>query len=263
MAELPQAETTPRIKPAPTKTALVVVNAYVAFAAILTVTPWTVRNRAVLGKWIPIKSNSSFEIWQSLCIDTDGVLDAKVLSQHPWPLDGSERAKYVELGEIPFLEHKWHPIFESLRASPWSAVWKLRNRAIASLVYYFAYRAQDEERVWPMRFKRIVFPVPFIALLVCMAIGDVRKTREFQFGVVLYVAILAPYILISYYDRYAAPLLPIKLILVIYAFQNWQLVLCLLPREVKCLIPFVRRQNHKGNVLIGTAHLVQSSIPIA
>jgi hypothetical protein len=189
----------------------------VAFISALTVAPWMIRNRVVLGKWIPIKSNSSYEIWQSLCLDSDGVLDSEVLSQHPWPLDGSERAEYLKLGEIRFLELKWTPIFESLRTDPWTAVWKLRNRAIASMAYYFAYCKSDQEKVWPMLFKRMVFPIPFVSLLVCIASRRARSSPAFFYAAILYTSVLAPYVIVSYYDRYSAPLLPVKMIIVILA----------------------------------------------
>ena len=39
--------------------------AIAALCSIVTITPWMVRNRLVMGKWTPIKSNGDYEIWQA------------------------------------------------------------------------------------------------------------------------------------------------------------------------------------------------------
>ena len=43
-------------------------------AAGLTVTPWVVRNYLVFGRLIPIKSNLAYELYQSQCLQPDGLL---------------------------------------------------------------------------------------------------------------------------------------------------------------------------------------------
>jgi hypothetical protein len=73
-----------------------------ALVSILVVAPWTIRNRLVLKRWIPIKSNGMYELWQSQCLDQDGVLDSITLGQHPWGNDGEQRQQYARLGEIAF-----------------------------------------------------------------------------------------------------------------------------------------------------------------
>ena len=42
--------------------------------SVFTIMPWTIRNYLVFGKRIPIKSNCVYEIWQSQCLDDDGVV---------------------------------------------------------------------------------------------------------------------------------------------------------------------------------------------
>ncbi len=192
----------------------------ITFVSMLVVAPWTIRNRVVMGKWIPIKSNLSFEIWQSQCLDDDGVLDAVTTGQHLWPYDGPERRRYVEVGEIQFLKEKWEPIKESILCSPTGWLRRIANRFVSATLYYHAYAASYEGWVWPMRFKRLVFVLPFLSA----AIGPMLISRsivatQFLTAIQVYGLVLMPYILVSYDDRYAVPLLPIKSLLVLYALE--------------------------------------------
>jgi hypothetical protein len=61
---------------------------------MLVVLPWTIRNLVVMGGWMPIKSNGMFELWQSQCLDDDGLLDWQTTAQHPWPSNGKLREGY-------------------------------------------------------------------------------------------------------------------------------------------------------------------------
>lgn len=81
--------------------------AIAALCSIVTVAPWVVRNRLVLGKWIPIKSNFVYEVWKSQCSDDDGVIDGKTLTSHPWVSAGVQRREYAAVGEIAFVAARW------------------------------------------------------------------------------------------------------------------------------------------------------------
>lgn len=201
------------------RTRLLFSLATAAFVSIFVVSPWTVRNRVVLGKWVPIKSNGAFELWQSQCLDDDGVLDRDLLSKHPWTTDGEQRARYLEVGEIEFIDEKYPEIAASLQKSPQELLRRVGNRAIAAFVDYTAASKQDEQRIWPMRFKRIVFPFPFLCAFAAWWFGwHQQRELQFTFALSIYGCTLLPYVLISYGDRYAAPLLAIKLILVLHGF---------------------------------------------
>lgn len=75
-----------------------------ALVSLVVTTPWTLRNRLVFGAWIPIKSNSGYELWQAQCLDDDGVLDRELIFNHPYVSSNGElRRRYLELGERAFL----------------------------------------------------------------------------------------------------------------------------------------------------------------
>ena len=65
--------------------------AIAAICSVITIMPWTIRNYLAFGKWIPIKSNCAYEIWQSQCLDDDGVVDMRAFVLHPWLSAGEQR----------------------------------------------------------------------------------------------------------------------------------------------------------------------------
>lgn len=195
-----------------------------ATSAAVVVTPWTIRNRIVLDRWVPIKSNAMFELWQSQCLDEDGVLDSVSTSQHPWPSSGEARKLYSELGEVRFIEKHRDEVLAAIARAPIDFLDRVFNRWCAASVYYHAYRPNDERMVWPMRFKRVVFALPFLSILAIIALYNGPMEPPVAAALWLYSSILLPYVLISYYDRYAAPLIGLKMLLVVYGFDsvlNW------------------------------------------
>ena len=73
-------------------------------AAAAVMSPWIVRNAFVFGRFIPVKSNLSYELYQSQLLNEEGRLSTKVFGTHPYSTAGSERTEYVELGEAAFLD---------------------------------------------------------------------------------------------------------------------------------------------------------------
>ena len=53
-----------------------------AFAG-LTLLPWTVRNFLVFGRVIPVKSNLAYELYQSQCLQPDGLITYRTFDRHP------------------------------------------------------------------------------------------------------------------------------------------------------------------------------------
>ena len=209
-----------------------IVTALVSIAVIM---PWLIRNRVVFGKWIPIKSNAVYEIWQSQVLDDDGVLDSLSAYQQPWGYDGPQRARYREVGETSFVAEFWEPIIDSVTQKPLDVLVRVRNRCCAACIYYVPFMHGDENRVWPMRFKRFLFPIPFLSLLVVMSLRS-RREPALVGAICIYLFGLLPYAAISYYERYAAPLVLAKTIIVIFgvdtlATMQWSKVLGLGSRD--------------------------------
>ncbi len=200
-----------------------------ALVSVVVVTPWTIRNRVVLGKWMPIKSNGVYELWQSQVLDDDGVLDRTSAFQHPWGSPNEQRAEYVEQGEIEFVQKRWQPTWESMCDSPIGVLQRISNRWFAACVYYQPLIPEDERLVWPMRYKRLVFPLPMLFALIILLWRPRPLDLAIRNTFVIGGCYLLPYVLVSYYDRYAAPLITAKSLVLLYGmhtlrlrFAEWQ-----------------------------------------
>ena len=53
-----------------------------------------------------LKSNLAYELYQSQCLQPEGLLRHSTFGQHPYVSAGKERFEYKTAGEISFLEHK-------------------------------------------------------------------------------------------------------------------------------------------------------------
>jgi hypothetical protein len=184
-----------------------------------TVAPWTVRNYRVLGRLVPVKSNLAYELYQSQCLQPGGLLRRTTMASHPAEGDGPERREYKALGEVAFLEQKGEQFRQAVRSNPLDYLHRTACRFLATTLWYEPFdpvqEARHPGRLW---LRRLTHPVPFLALLVLLAAGLGSPLGRPQWIVIgVYLVYLLPYIGISYYERYALPLLGAKALLVIWA----------------------------------------------
>jgi hypothetical protein len=195
--------------------------AVAVLVAALTLTPWTVRNAVVFGRLVPVKSNAAYEAYQSQCLQSDGLLQGKTFRSHPYAFGGRERQEYRELGESAFLDRKRDQFLRSVWADPADFLDRVAARLLGATLWYVPMdRTHEIQRPRSTLASRVLHPIPFLALLV-LAFMAVRKgvDRAVAVGACLYVLYLAPYVAISYYERYAAPLVAVKVLLVVWAVQ--------------------------------------------
>ena len=199
---------------------------------ILLISPWMIRNYAQFGKWFPIKPNGMYELWQSHCMDMDGVLDSQSSSGHPWSSGGEQRIRYKEVGEIAFIAEKGAEVQKSIRDNPLGLWERIVNRGIAALVFYTPFSIIEEYEAggWPVFFSRCVHPLPLVAIFVVLALGAIPIERNIFIAIAFFGLLLLPYVLVSYYDRYAAMLVGLKMLLVLYGWDA--LILALRPRDI-------------------------------
>ncbi|WP_235034196.1 DUF1559 family PulG-like putative transporter [Roseiconus lacunae] len=188
-----------------------------AAVSVLVVSPWMIRNRIVLGKWIPVKSNSTYEIWQSQVLDDDGVLDETSAYQHPWGKNGLQRKEYVQKGEIEFIGSRGEPTWHSILADPLDFVRRVSRRFVAATLYFQPMTDHAEQMKVTLGFIRSYYPFPLLAFLILVFFGKGPFDRAEIATCCLYVTALLPYILISFYSRYSAPLVMMKMLLILHA----------------------------------------------
>jgi hypothetical protein len=202
--------------------------------AVLAVSPWTIRNYLMLGRLIPVKSNAAYELYQSQCLQPDGLLQD--FRGHPYGHAGRERFEYNRLGEMDFLDVKREQFWKSVWADPEDFLDRVAARFFGTLLWYEPFNRQDEpRRPFVFFMSRLTHPLPFLALLglAFSAAWVPLKPAQWAVGGV-YLLYLMPYIAVSYYDRYALPLLGVKVLLVIWGVDR---LLSLLPWKKKMVEP--------------------------
>jgi hypothetical protein len=185
----------------------------------LVLAPWTVRNYLVFGRLIPVKSNLAYELYQSQCLQEDGLLQERTFRVHPYVSAGRERQEYKALGEVAFLEWKREQFRQAVQADPVDFLARVAVRFLGATLWYEPFdRASEARRPWALWLNRLVHPLPFLAVLVLLVTGFRERLDWTQWAVIwVYLLYLVPYIGISYYDRYALPLLGTKVLLVVWA----------------------------------------------
>ena len=183
----------------------------------LALAPWTVRNYLVFGRLIPVKSNLAYELYQSQCLQPDGLLQN--FQAHPSGGIDREGQEYRKVGETAYLDHKRQQFLEAVRADPVDFLDRVATRFLGATLWYVPFdRAQEAKQPWLLRLRRLAHPLPFLALLVLVFTAVRQPLAPPQWTVIgVYLFYLLPYVATSYYDRYALPLVGVKVLLVIWA----------------------------------------------
>ena len=143
-------------------------------------------------------------------------------AEHPYTAPGRERAEFKLLGETAYLEKKRQMFRSAYAEEPAKFVEQIATRLTAATLWYVPFWPEEASRLptWVAP-RRLVHPVPMLSLLFLLATCFWRPLHAVQWIVMgVYVAYLLPFIAITYYDRYAAPLLAAKVLLVIFAVQR-------------------------------------------
>ena len=199
------------------RTAVVIV-----FAAVV-ISPWMIRNYLVFGRLIPVKSNLAFELYQSQCLQPDGLMQATAAATHPSNAGSRERQEYRMLGEIAYLDRKWQQFCDAVAGNPGDFVERVASRFLGATVWYVPHnRPQEARRPWLLWLKRFTHPLPFLALVFLIYSGIYRALEWPLWTVIgIYILYLTPYVAASYYERYAVPLVGAKVLLVIWAVDRF------------------------------------------
>ncbi|HEX3146990.1 MAG TPA: hypothetical protein VHR66_02845 [Gemmataceae bacterium] len=185
------------------------------FVAALIMTPWTVRNYVTFGRFIPVKSNLNFELYQSQCMQPDGVLQASSVQEHPRQGNNEQAAMYDRLGESEFLAQNGEEFWAAVEADPWEFARRVRQRFVAAALWYVPRdRSGRSEFVAGVWLARVLHPLPWVAVIVFATVRRRERTNGEGSVVVALLIYIIPYILVSYNERYYFPLLGIRAFLI-------------------------------------------------
>ncbi len=186
------------------------------FVVLLCMMPWTIRNRLVLGSWIPTKSNLMYELWQSQCLGEDGLIDIGMQLQHPYSARGEQRQDYVQLGEMGFVAKYGQLAKQAIADQPLEFLRRVGHRLAAATLVYRPNRLSIRNLPYGM-IVSVLLPVFTLAVALC-PLTQVLDQRA-RFLTITYGLALLPYVLVSYYDRYSAPLMGLKAVAMVFAVR--------------------------------------------
>src|SRR5579872_6774673 len=175
--------------------------ALAVFVALLTLTPWTVRNYLVFGRLIPVKSNLAYELYQSQCLQPDGLIQRRTFHIHPYTATTREGREYKQLGERAFLDHKRMQFWQAVAADPADFLKRVGQRFLGATLWYEPFdRAVESKRPWTLWLNRLIHPLPFLALLMLAGSAFRERLHAAQWTAIgVYLVYLLPYVGVSYY----------------------------------------------------------------
>jgi hypothetical protein len=192
-------------------------------AAALVLAPWTARNWLVFGRPVPVKSNLAYELYQSQCLQPDGLMQRNTIGSHPYQSAGRERREYRALGEAALMDRKWRQFCQAVAADPLDFGRRVADRLLAATLWYVPFdRALEAKRPWLLWLRRLAHALPLVGLLTLAVASAWRPLSAAEWVVIgAYLLYLLPYVVVSYYERYAAPLLGVKVLLVAWGADRW------------------------------------------
>jgi hypothetical protein len=170
--------------------------------------PWLARNALVFHRFIPAKSNAFYEAYQANYQDDDGIYDGTFVN-HPYN-SVMMRYDYARRGEMAFIAQHKDMFLESLRRDPKRYVRAVINRLLAVTVNYVPSKNMQDPEPQSI-FQRIIYPLPFLMLLVCVSLRG--SARRFVSGMgILFALYLLPYVFVAFYLRYMMPMTPLLIL---------------------------------------------------
>jgi hypothetical protein len=106
-------------------------------------------------------------------------------------------------------------------ADPLELLDRIASRFLGATLWYVPTdRASHATAAWYLWLQRLWHPLPFLGCLVLIASGSGRRRFGMDWTTIaIYALYLMPYVLVSYYPRYALPLFGAKTLLVTWALD--------------------------------------------
>jgi hypothetical protein len=186
-------------------------------AALVVVMPWTIRNYATFGRWVPIRTGAGVQFWIGNPPISHGWLDQPAFAAHPYA-NPSERALMLRIGEPAYddlvferferatLERPLGYLASCLRRSAYLLIGNPTKPGRLPLFVGW----ESDAIAW----RGLTFAVA-LAILGCGGMMMARRSGYAQHGLPLLAASVGlPFVFSAMIDRYS---LPLRWLLAIYA----------------------------------------------
>src|SRR5579864_3135139 len=180
------------------------------FVIILCVTPWTIRNYRVFGRFIFIRDNLPLELHEANNNASSGLWTR---SEHPGN-DPASMHRFQELGEIRFMDEKKRELSEFVREHPG----QFARFTLERLLYFWAAPPQATiiagYDLWIAR--HVEFLMAAVFAFAGLVLTFLRKDRYAWLLAPFLIVYPLPYYLVNPFPRYKHPIEPVMLMLIAY-----------------------------------------------
>jgi hypothetical protein len=190
---------------------------YSAALFFLICTPWFVRNYVVFNKIIFMKSNLFHDLYH---FNYENPYDGLVYEPFEykcllWTAKDNPDCLYRKVGEAEFMEIYKKKFFTALKNNPERFIQNVETRLLSAFLIFYPHSKYDKANI----LKTTLHALPFISILLLIVFKQSSTSSFIQTGMIIYFVYLLPYILVSYYFRYAIPLTPLKILFPFWALD--------------------------------------------
>ena len=212
-----------------------------ACVAILCCVPWTVRNYIVFHSFVPLRSVLGLQLWLG---NSEHAVDIWLGTYHPI-YNSTERARYIEIGEIPYMREKEQQATSYMVSHPRREAHLIWHRAIAIWAGGTPYPVADfvnNHSLW-FRFVLLFNIVAAIGAPLGILVLS-RRRSPYTLPIAVYPLVFPwAYYLTLALPRYRLPIDPVVLLLLALSLDE------LLPRRRPGFHPpaVCRREDQRKN----------------
>jgi hypothetical protein len=182
-----------------------------AAVALLCCVPWTIRNYEVFHRFVPFRSVLGLQMWLG---NNENAQETWMGQRHPI-FDSAERARYVKLGEIDYMEEKQREAIRYMASHPKHEAELIWSRFVATWSGGTPHPIADFMHTQALWFRYVLLFNLCIALGAVAGIAVLYKKRSpYTFPIAMFPIVLPwAYYLTLAYPRYRLPVDPAVLLL--------------------------------------------------
>jgi 4-amino-4-deoxy-L-arabinose transferase-like glycosyltransferase len=181
---------------------------------VLCVTPWTIRNYEVFGRFVFIRDNLSLELYEA---NNDRSSGLWTRTEHPGN-DPEAMKRFQELGEIRFMDEKSHELRKFVRTHPG----ELGLYTLERVWYFWAAPRQATivagYDLWVARHVQFLLAAAFA--FAGLILVFVRKNPYRWLLAPFLLVYPLPYYLVNPFPRYKHPIEPVMMLLIVYVLSE-------------------------------------------
>src|ERR1700751_4501275 len=185
--------------------------------AVLCCMPWTIRNYMVFHRVVPMRSTLGLQMWIG---NNENPQEAWKEELHPI-FNSGERARYVRMGEIEYMQEKQREAIEFILAHPGRDVRQFASRFIATWSGGTPTPLEDFVRTPGLWFRGVLLFNFFVAIGTAAGIVILWKQRSAYLFPIAVFPVIFPwaYYLTLVVPRYRLPVDPAVMLLTAIALQ--------------------------------------------